>query len=109
MSQKQHTYYVYIVSSLSRVLYIGVTNDLNRRMYEHKFKTPAELQREREGRPSFTHKYRVNRLVYFEETSEVQAALEREKELKNWLRAKKVALVAETNPQWLDLSASWFD
>jgi putative endonuclease len=91
-------YYVYIMSSASRTLYIGVTNDLLRRVYEHKHKLV-------EG---FTSKYNVNRLVYFQETTSVQAAIEREKQLKGWLRKKKVALIEAINRNWDDLSEKWW-
>ena len=87
------TYYVYIVASISRVLYIGVTNDLIRRLYEHKQGAIA----------GFTKRYQVDRLVYFEETTDVLAAIEREKQLKSWRREKKVALIEVANPQWKDL------
>jgi putative endonuclease len=90
-------YYVYIIASYRRVLYTGVTNNLERRVYEHKHGLV----------PGFTSKYRVNRLVYFEETSEIYVALEREKQIKGWLRSKKIALIEQTNPNWLDLSAEF--
>lgn len=92
-------YYVYIMSSYSKTLCIGVTNDLERRVFEHKNKLT-------EG---FTSKYNINRLVYFEETTDVRAAIEREKQLKGLLRAKKVALIESNNPNWLDLSNGWFE
>ena len=78
-------------------MYIGVTNDLTRRLYEHKH----ELV---EG---FTKRYHVHKLVYYEETNDVRAAIEREKQLKNWARAKKNALVETINPTWKDLSEEW--
>ncbi len=87
------TYYVYIVASISRVIYIGVTNDLVRRVHEHKAGTVA----------GFTKSYRAHRLVYFEATTDVRAAIEREKQLKAWRRAKKVALIETANPNWNDL------
>jgi putative endonuclease len=87
-------YFVYIMASYRRVLYIGVTNNLERRVYEHKHGLL----------PGFTSKYRVNRLVYFEETPDVRAALEREKQIKGWLRSKKIALIEAANPDWRDLS-----
>jgi putative endonuclease len=92
------TYYVYIVASLTRRLYIEVTNDLGRRMYEHKGKLV-------EG---FTAQYNINRLVYYETTTDVHAAIFREKELKGWLRRRKMALVNSVNPAWKDLSADWY-
>ncbi len=78
-------------------MYIGMTNDLQRRLYEHK----NELI---EG---FTKRYKVHKLVYFEETTDVKAAIEREKQLKGWLRKRKNELVETTNPEWKDLSQSW--
>ncbi len=91
-------YYVYIMASKSRVLYTGVTNNLERRVDEHKNKLV-------EG---FTSKYNVNRLVYFEETNDVNAALNREKQIKGWLRAKKITLIESVNPTWKDLSLEWY-
>ncbi len=88
-------YYVYIMSNASRTLYIGMTNDLVARVWQHK-------QREGDG---FTARYNVTQLVYFEEAAHPQVAIAREKELKNWRRARKVALVSEANPTWRDLSA----
>ena len=91
-------YYVYILTNQTdNVMYIGVTNDQERRLYEHKHHLI-------EG---FTRDYRVDKLVYFEETSDVMAAIEREKQLKKWRRAKKNALVQQTNPLWRDLSLDW--
>ena len=78
-------------------MYVGVTNNLERRMYEHKHKLV-------EG---FTKKYNVDKLVYFEETRDVHAALEREKEIKKWRRKKKNALVRKNNKEWRDLSEGW--
>ena len=93
-----NSYYVYILTNWKgNVMYIGVTNDLERRLYEHKH----ELV---EG---FTKRYHVHKLVYYEETSDVRAAIEREKQLKNWARAKKDALVETMNPMWKDLSDEW--
>ncbi|MBO5078419.1 MAG: GIY-YIG nuclease family protein [Oscillospiraceae bacterium] len=79
------------------VLYIGVTNNLPRRLYEHK----NHLVK------GFTEKYNVHKLVYFEHTGDVRVALEREKQLKKWTRAKKNALIEKTNPLWKDLSLEW--
>ena len=78
-------------------MYIGVTNDLERRLYEHKHQLAD----------GFTEKYNVHKLVYFETTSDIHAALEREKQLKRWKRAKKNALVETMNPVWRDLSEDW--
>ncbi|HEX4953536.1 MAG TPA: GIY-YIG nuclease family protein [Thermoanaerobaculia bacterium] len=88
------TFHVYILASRSRVLYIGVTNDLPRRLTQH-----------REGQGgSFTRRYRVNRLVYAESYTYVNDAIAREKQLKGWTRQRKVALIEATNPGWLDLA-----
>ena len=90
-------YYVYIMSNVSRTLYVGVTNDLQRRVHEHKQKLSQ----------GFTSKYNLTLLVYFEATSDVEAAIAREKQIKGWLRAKKVSLIESVNPKWLDMSAEW--
>ena len=90
-------YYVYILASRSRRLYVGVTNDLERRVFEH-----------RSGACTFTRKYRIRRLVYYETTDNVMAAIAREKEIKGWLRKRKLALVDSVNPKWDDLAADWF-
>jgi putative endonuclease len=93
------TYWVYILASKPHgTLYIGVTNSLERRVWQHKAKRI-------EG---FTKQYRVERLVYCEEFRDVSNAIAREKELKGWLRAKKVALIQRENPLWKDLAAEWF-
>ena len=89
------SYYVYILTNKTNsVLYTGVTNDLARRMYEH---------REHLDKDSFTSKYNVTKLVYFEQTTDVDAALEREKQIKSWKRERKIALIMESNPRMLDL------
>ena len=93
------TYYVYILASRSRNLYIGVTNDLERRVYEHKKKLV----------PGFTAKYNIDRLVHFEATDDVNVAISREKQIKGWLRTKKISLIESMNPTWDDLSARWFE
>ncbi len=86
-------YYIYILASVSRVLYIGVTNDLVRRIWEHK-----------EGlAQGFTQQFHIKKLVYYEVTEDVRSAIEREKELKKWRREKKIALIEEMNPMWKDL------
>lgn len=87
------------MNSPSGTLYTGVTNDLQRRVHEHKHKIV-------EG---FTKKYNVVRLAYFEETSDIKAAIEREKEIKAWRRSKKIALIKSVNPQWKDLVEDWYD
>ena len=89
------SYFVYILASARNgTLYIGVTNNLERRMYEHSH----HLQ------PVFTDMYNVTRLVYFEETSSVEVAIAREKQLKNWRRAWKLELIEKENPEWRDLA-----
>jgi len=90
-------YYVYILSSPSRTLYVGVTGDLYRRIGEHKQKLVK----------GFTAKYNVSELVYYEATDDAVAAIAREKQLKRWLRARKIALVKSVNPNWEDLAADW--
>ena len=90
-------FYVYIMTNKSHTLYTGVTNDLERRVYEHKQKLVA----------GFTAKYNIDRLVYYEATQDVNSAIYREKQIKGWLRAKKIALIESTNPKWTDLSACW--
>jgi putative endonuclease len=92
-------YYVYIMTSPSGTLYTGMTSNLVRRVYEHK-------QILVDG---FTKKYNVTRLAYYEQTSDVQTALAREKEMKKWRRSKKIALIKSINPKWQDLSAGWYD
>ena len=93
-----HRYCVYIMTNHSGTLYTGVTNDIERRVYEHKSKLV----------PGFTAKYNITRLVYFEDTSDIQAARVREKEIKGWLRVKKVELIESINPGWKDLSDGWY-
>ncbi|MEK6712198.1 MAG: GIY-YIG nuclease family protein [Nitrospinota bacterium] len=88
------TYFVYIIANHSRMLYTGVTSALERRTGEHKGKAI----------PGFSKKYNLCRLVYFEETNDIRAAIAREKQIKGWLRKKKVALIESANPTWKDLS-----
>lgn len=92
-------YYVYIMSNKSKTLYVGMTNNLIKRVYEHKAKLV----------PSFTSRYNITKLVYFETTPNVYAAIAREKQIKGWLREKKIALINSMNPEWKDLSDEWFD
>jgi len=91
---KQHSYFVYILASRSRTLYVGVTRDLRRRVYQHR----------QQLLPAFTARYAVNRLVYFEHTSDIRAALAREKEIKGWKRARKLELIESLNPAWEELA-----
>ncbi len=88
-------YYVYIMASRSRNLYVGVTNNLRRRVLEHK-QGLAE---------AFTRKYRIHRLVYFESFDDVRSAISREKQIKAWRREKRVAVINGSNPTWEDLAA----
>jgi len=90
-------YYVYIMNNKSRTLYIGYTNDLFCRVMEHKQKTLA----------GFTSRYNINKLLYWETYENSQVALKREKQLKGWTRAKKIALIEVMNPDWQDLSEDW--
>ena len=91
-------YYVYILSNWNnKVLYIGITSNLERRLYEHKMKLADGI----------TKRYNVNKLVYYECTCDVEAAITREKQLKGWTRSKKDTLINRENPQWLDLSENW--
>jgi putative endonuclease len=93
-------YYVYILASKKNgTLYTGVTNDIERRVYEHKHKLT----------PGFTSRYNVNRLVYYEEFNDIRDAIAREKQIKGWLRKKKIALIESMNPNWDDLSAGWYE
>jgi len=93
------TYYVYILASKAGVLYTGITNDIKRRAFQHKTKLNE----------SFTQKYDVNLLMYFEMFSEPRAAIAREKQIKAYRREKKVALIDSINPDWADLSEGWYD
>ena len=90
-------YYVYILAGHARRLYIGVTNDLQRRLVEHGLRRPG----------TFTGRYRFTRLVHVEETCCVRTAIAREKQLKRWPRARKVWLIERDNPDWRDLGATW--
>ena len=90
-------FFVYLMASYRGTLYTGVTNNLERRIEEHRGQGP----------PGFTAKYNVGRLVYFEETDNPEAAVNREREIKGWTRAKKAALIESTNPYWRDLTDDW--
>jgi len=91
-------FYVYIMASKSRVLYIGITNNLWRRVWEHKNGLCS----------GFTRDYKIHRLVYFERYQYVRNAIYREKQLKGWLRRRKIALIEAVNPTWEDLAAEWY-
>jgi putative endonuclease len=90
---REHRYFVYILSSLSGVLYCGVTNNLARRVAEHRSGTAD----------GFTKRYHVHRLVWFEDTPDVTSANTREKQIKGWRRSKKIGLIEAANPKWADL------
>ena len=92
------SYYVYLLTNWNnRVIYTGVINNLERRLYEHKNKRVG----------GFTKKYNIDKLVYFEGTSDIESAIMREKEIKVWRREKKNRLVCSTNSGWHDLSKEW--
>jgi len=91
-------YYVYLMASFQQALYVGVTNNLERRIYEHKTKMHPQ---------SFTARYNIDRLVYCETFNDVRDALAREKQIKSWRRSKKIALIEEVNPRWKDISLDW--
>jgi len=93
------TYFVYIMSNRSKTLYTGVTNNLIRRVREHKMGTGS----------CFAAKYKLDRLVYFERFEDIRNAIEREKRIKGWLRIKKIALIVAVNPAWRDLSLDWYE
>ena len=98
MPHAPRRYYVYIMGSLSGTLYIGMTNNLHKRAFEHKFHRI-------EG---FTDKYEVERLLYWESFDEVVKAINREKQLKGWRRSKKIALIQSMNPSRMDLAREWY-
>ncbi len=92
-------YYTYIMTNRSGTLYVGMTNDLVRRVWEHKHGVV----------PGFTSRYRIDRLVHYETFGRPRDAIALEKELKGWLRVRKIALIEATNRKWLDLSKGWYD
>ena len=92
-------YYVYLMTNAARTLYVGVTNGLERRVYQHKNSLI-------EG---FTSRYKLTRLAYFESTGEVESAILREKQIKGWVRKKKIYLVEASNPSWDDLALEWYE
>jgi putative endonuclease len=94
----ERNFYVYMLSSKSRRLYVGVTNNLERRLFEHKSKKAD----------GFTKRYNIDRLVYFEQTTDVLSAITREKQIKSWNRSKKIRLIENDNPAWEDLSTEWY-
>jgi len=92
-------YFVYIMTNHSKTLYTGVTNNLERRVYEHKHKLI----------PGFTSRYKITRLVYFESGPDIDSAIQREKQIKGWLRKKKIELIEAENLNWKDLAKDWFE
>jgi putative endonuclease len=90
-------YFVYILSNKSRMLYVGVTNNLEVRLYQHRMRLVQ----------GFAERFGIFKLVYFEDTPDVMAAITREKEIKGWVRRKKVALISSFNPAWKDFSEEW--
>ena len=97
MPPREYNFYVYILSSRSRTLYIGVTNNLRERVLKHREKEPG----------TFTARYNIDRLIYFERFQYVNNAIAREKELKDWNRGRKIALIESMNPAWEDFAADW--
>ena len=91
-------YYVYILTNRSKTLYIGVTGNLEKRVFAHKHGLT----------PGFASRYKIDRLVYFERFGDIHAAIAREKQIKGLTRLKKMALIVSLNPEWKDLSAGWF-
>jgi len=87
-------YWIYILTNRSNTLYVGITNDLQRRLYEHKNKLAD----------GFSSKYNLNKLIYFEEYQDINEAIKREKQIKRWLRKKKIDLIKTKNPEFKDLS-----
>lgn len=99
MTNPDRVYHFYIMASRSRTLYCGVTSKLRNRVWQHK----------NGWFPGFTSHYKINRLVHFERYSDIRSAIDREKQVKRWSRAKKIALINSENPTWLDLAEHWYD
>ena len=91
-------YFTYIMSNSSKTLYVGITNDLERRVWQHR----------QRSRNTFTGRYNVTMLVYLEEFADPATSISREKQLKGWTRRRKLELIATMNPDWIDLAADWF-
>jgi putative endonuclease len=98
-SGDRRSYCVYILTNRSKTLYVGVTNNLHRRVWEHKFGNGSE----------FCKRYKIDRLAYFEGFDDVRKAIDREKRIKGWLRVKKIQLIVAMNPTWSDLSEDWYE
>ncbi|MEE3998753.1 GIY-YIG nuclease family protein [Tenacibaculum sp. FZY0031] len=100
MYKTNHQYYIYIVTNKKEgVLYIGVTNNLERRIFEHKNKLVK----------GFSSKYNLDKLIYFEEYQFIEEAIKREKNMKKWKRAWKINLVIKEKPNWEDLAKNWYN
>ena len=97
--RETRSYYVYIMTNKSGTLYTGVTNNIRKRVWQHKTKLV----------PGFTSRYNITQLLYYECFTDVHCAIRREKVIKGWVRQKKLDLIASTNPDWLDLSEEWYD
>ncbi|WP_433974009.1 GIY-YIG nuclease family protein [Tunturiibacter lichenicola] len=97
MQQREYHFYVYILASRSRTLYVGFTNNIRQRINQHRNKNPD----------THTAKYNIGRLVHYEHFTYVLNAIAREKELKDWNRSKKIELIEQSNPTWEDLAADW--
>ena len=96
--EDMRNYYVYILTNKSGTLYVGMTNNLERRVYQHRNQLIA----------GFTRRYDMTRLVYYETANDARTAIEREKQIKGWLRRKKIELIQDMNPHWLALAESWY-
>jgi putative endonuclease len=99
MPKRAYQFWVYILSNRSHILYIGLTNNLRKRMFQHRKQTPG----------TFAARYKITRLVYFEHYQYIHNAIAREKELKHWTRAQKIALIESTNPTWEELMPDELD
>jgi len=98
MPMTSFNYYVYIISNGQQTIYTGVTNDLYRRLWQHRTGTGSR----------FAKKHNADQLVWFEETDDVAVAIAREKQIKNWRRSWKLELIESGNPGWLDLAVDWY-
>ncbi len=99
MHSADRHYYVYILTNRSKSLYVGVTNSLRRRVWEHKSRSGS----------AFCKRYKIDRIVYYESFGDVRSAIDREKRIKGWLRIRKIQLIVAMNPTWKDLSEGWYE
>ncbi len=95
---RSKTYYVYLMANQSRTLYVGFTENIKRRVWQHK---TGEIE-------GFTERYKIDTLVYVASFGDVYSAIAREKQIKRWARGKKLRLIEQTNPDWRDLSDGWY-